>query len=203
MLEGVSIVIPAAAEEPELSALLDDLKGVEAEIIVSREGTRARSLNAGAAKAGGAFLWFLHADSRVRCEALTLLDKSLREHPDSLHYFDLAFDEDALPLIRLNGWGANMRSRLFGVPFGDQGFCVSRSVFNSIGGFPEGLSYGEDLMFVWRARRRGIGLRRVAAQLRTSARAYRVHGWFKLTLLYQWRWIALSLPEVWKLVRRR
>lgn len=199
MLEGVSIVIPVGPDETALNVLLTDLQAFDAEIIVSRENTRAKALNAGAAKAQHNTLWFLHADSRVSDHNVKSLQKALQQNQGALHYFDLKFDQKGLPQI--NGWGANMRSYIFGAPYGDQGFCISKSQFERAGRFPEGLDYGEDLMFVWHARQSGIKLNRIQSKLTSSARKYKIHGWFKLTCIYQYKWIKMSLPEMWKLHR--
>tara|TARA_R110002095_G_scaffold89644_3_gene78214 strand:- start:837 stop:1445 length:609 start_codon:yes stop_codon:yes gene_type:complete len=199
LLENVSIIIPVAPNEPALETLLQDLKYCRNEIITSSEGTRAKSLNAGAAKATKDFLWFLHADSRVSAENIIEIAQATRIKTHNIHYFKLAFEGRGLPT--LNAWGANMRSRLFGTPFGDQGYCLSKRNFHKIGGYPEDVPYGEDLMFIWRARQAGIRLNALSSSLRTSPRKYMVHGWGKLTLLYQWRWISMSLPEIAKLMR--
>lgn len=200
MFNRVSIIVPVHGNETQLDTLLGDLTPVneEAEFILQFEGTRAESLNAGAAKSTREFLWFLHADTRVTAHNLKALEQALGGNPGCLHYFDLAFDKTGLPA--LNAWGANMRSRLFGTPFGDQGFCIAKALFCTTGGFPEDAPYGEDLTFVWRARRAGIMLNRIPSTLVTSARKYSAHGWLKITLRHLWRWISLSVPEAVKLM---
>jgi GT2 family glycosyltransferase len=69
------------------------------------------------------------------------------------------------------------------MPFGDQGFCISKTLFHEIGGYPEKAPYGEDLLFVWKAKETGVKLHHVPSKLITSARHYQETGWFKLTLL--------------------
>lgn len=205
MFEKVSIIIPVYKQETELETLLADLATVKdsAEIIIKSEGSRAKSLNAGAASATRPFLWFLHADSRINEQNLHALSLTLKEKPDALHYFDLAFGKDGPALTVFNAWGANWRSRLFGVPYGDQGFCLSKEQFTKAGSYPEDVPYGEDLMFVWHARQSGIRLNRLPSKLLTSARKYGQQGWLKLTLLYQWRWIGMSIPEALKMIRAK
>ncbi|MBI1285406.1 MAG: glycosyl transferase family 2 [Thiobacillus sp.] len=205
MYEKVSIIIPVYDREDHLQQLLSDLEPIKnkAEIAVVSKGTRAMSLNAGALSATRPFLWFLHADSRISIHNLEVLGRALDGKPDALHYFDLAFANDGPPQTALNAWGANMRSRLFGTPYGDQGFCIARSHFLRAGLYPEDVPYGEDLMLVWRLRQSGVRLNRIPSKLVTSARKYREHGWFNLTLLYQRRWIGMSVPEAVKLVRAR
>lgn len=189
MLENVSIIIPIAPKETALDQFLNDLKHLNNEVILSCEGSRAKSLNIGATKTHHGFLWFIHADSRVSAENLIALDKALEKAPDALHYFDLAYDGG--PLTASNALGANIRSRLIGLPYGDQGFCISKDLFNKIGGYPEDVPYGEDLLFVRLAKRSGIKLNRIPSKLLTSARKYKQQGWFKLTALRQWQMIKL------------
>jgi len=183
VLDRVSIIIPLAPLEAAHERLLDDLKPLGTEIIVSSEGSRAKSLNAGAAKAQNPFLWFLHADSRVSAENIVDLEQALTRRSNALHYFDLAYEESGLAM--LNACGANIRSRLFGLPYGDQGFCISKTLLDKIGGYPEHVPYGEDLLFVRLAKKSGIRLNRIPSKLKTSARKYHQHGWLKLTTLRQ------------------
>lgn len=193
-LDRVSIIIPLAPGETAHEQLLDDLKHLGTEIIVSSEGSRAKSLNVGAAKARNPFLWFLHADSRVSAENLVDLEQALTRRSNALHYFDLAYEEGGLST--LNAWGANIRSRLCGLPYGDQGFCISRTLFEKIGGYPEDAPYGEDLLFIRMAKRTGIRLNRIPSKLTTSARKYHQHGWLKLTVLRQWQMLKLMRQEL-------
>jgi len=202
-LKAVSLVIPLAADETQHRVLIDDLQshsGLQAEIIPCSNLSRAKSLNQGAAQASGEWLWFVHADSRISTDNLCALDLSLKQYPDALHYFDLAFDRRNL---EGNALGANLRSRLFGIPFGDQGLCIKKTLFIELGGFPENTPYGEDLLFVWLAHQAGLKLRRIPSKLLTSGRKYHQQGWLKLTLLYQWRWIRMSGPQLLKLIAQR
>ncbi len=201
MLDQVSIIIPLAPDETKHKTLLKDLEHINTEIIPVSGRGRAGNMNIGATRAQRRFLWFLHADSVVTQDNLQALEESLKEKPDDLHYFDLRFDGPFF--MRFNGWGANLRSWIFGVPYGDQGFCISKEMFEKAGGYREDLPYAEDLMFVWQVRHAGIKLKRVRSCLLTSARKYREKGWFKLTWVYQVIWIRLSLPEALKLIKAR
>lgn len=195
MLKDVSIIIPIAPNETAHEILLKDLDSVlkneGAEIIVSSEGSRAASLNVGAGKANREFLWFLHADSRVSVKNIDVLARCLKREPRALHYFFLSFGYGR-PAI--NAWMANVRSVAFGLPYGDQGFCISKESFNKIGGFPDA-AYGEDLLFVRRAKKAGVALYLIPSKLRSSARKYREAGWLKLT--------ALRHVQFWKLMVRK
>ncbi len=158
---------------------------------------RAVQQNRAAALALGRWLWFLHADSSLPPDAVRRLCAALEAHPAALCYFDLAF-EDGPRLMRLNEWGARMRSRLLGMPFGDQGLALGKREFESLGGFPPGAPYGEDHLLVWTARRRGMPLRPVGSRLGTSARAYRDGGWGRTTVRRIVLTVRQALPEAWR-----
>lgn len=206
----LSIIIPLAQEETEQQYLLKNLlnlladSSVSSEIIQSSKQIRASSLNGGAKQAEGQWLWFLHADSRVSLDNLCALENSLNQDPHgaALHYFDLGFNHRG-PLLWANALGANLRSRWLGCPYGDQGLCISKELFFHLGGFAEDQAYGEDLLFIWHARRAAVPLRRIPSTLLTSGRKYQHQGWLKVTLLHQWYWLRLSLPELFKLLYQR
>lgn len=164
---------------------------------------RAQQMNAGAAAAQGKFLWFLHLDSRFSTQLLNQLLQNLQQFPERLHYQRLAFLDDSGAPMRLNAVGANLRSELLGVPFGDQGFALSRELFNALGGYPEHAPYGEDHLFVWRVRQQGVKLHCNPHPLMTSARRYQQQGWLSLTLIYQYRWLRQALPQLFKLIKQR
>lgn len=190
----ISVIIPLAANENQHQALIASLPA-EWEIIPSQEGSRAKSLNMGAAKATGDYLWFLHADSQLDATCVPALHRTITQHPDALFYFDLAFSRDGLRLMWLNALGVRFRSRVLGAPFGDQGLCIGKALFEKLGGFPEGLAYGEDHVFVWRARQAGIKLKSTNATITTSARKYQAHGWAATTFMHQYLWIKQAWPE--------
>ena len=112
-------------------------------------------MNDGARKAQGQFLWFLHADSHLKNDAFNHLLKTINKHPSSLIYFNLAFKPHFF-LMKVNSFGANIRSHIFKLPFGDQGFCLSKIVFNELKGYDETAKYGEDHLLVWSAKKRKI-----------------------------------------------
>jgi len=226
-LKNATIIIPLGPDEDQLPALLSDLTQLprETEIILVTCGDmvdnhpmvagslmidrvrwirsdqgRAQQQNAGAKVANRDFLWFLHADSRVTPENLHALETSLQKSPDALHYFHLKFKSDGPRGVVLNEWGTRFRSQVLGIPWGDQGFCLARKIFERIGRFPEDVPYGEDHLLIWHARQAGIRLRCTGDALVTSARKYHRHGWVSLTWKYQMLWIKQALPEVYKLL---
>lgn len=156
---------------------------------------RARQLNAGAHGALGRWLWFLHADTLLPPDALPTLRERLASGAPALWYFDLRFRDDGPALMRLTAVGTLLRSRLLGLPFGDQGLALARDAFDALGGFPESAAYGEDHLLVWAARRGGLPVRSVGRPIYTSARKYRRGGWLRTTATHLWLTARQAIPE--------
>jgi len=203
---SISVIIPAGPGEkaweglvPCLDAFGEVILSHAAEdspvtydrcLTVSGPAGRARQLNAGARATSMPWLMFLHADSRPDERFVT----AIRAAPEveyigfcALSYYD------GPAWMRLNEFGSWIRSRLFGLPFGDQGMLMSRVVFERLGGFDEGISVGEDHAMVWAARHAGIPTLPLRAPLPTSARKYIEMGWGRTTgrhLMMTWNQIA-------------
>lgn len=152
--------------------------------VLSAPPGRAHQLNAGIAAADGEWLWLLHADSRLLDDTWLALHSHLADAPRGIGWFRLAFTDDGPWLMTLNAFGANLRARWMGLPFGDQGFVLHREDASCLGPFNPGLAYGEDHAMVWRAHRIGLPLQPINATLATSARKYAEHGWLRTTLTH-------------------
>ena len=112
-----------------------DLAQPLADLVIQSTRGRARQMNAGAAKATGEYLLFLHADTRLPTEAWTQLQSAFDQ---DAHWgrFDVRISGKPVMLIvvaRLMNW----RSRLTGIATGDQAMFVRRELFESLGGFPD------------------------------------------------------------------
>ena len=170
--------------------------------INAQKNGRGAQMNLGAIEAKGEYLWFLHADSRLKKEAIFALIQSINNYPKDLLYFNLKFLNDSHGLVKLNAQGANFRSKFFNCPFGDQGFCLSQARFEELDGFREDVAYGEDHLLVWQARQAGMLIRSTGSFLYTSARKYRERGWLKTTLQHQYLWIKQVVPSWYKTKRK-
>jgi hypothetical protein len=189
----VVLVATAAGDLP--AAGDGGLLALRAEL-VSLVAPRGRSLqlNAGARAADRPWLWFLHADSRLAAATLPALVATATCAPNALGYFDLRFAADGPAAVRLNELGAFVRSRILGLPFGDQGFFLAARVFERLGGFDPALACGEDHALVWTARRAAVALAPARAPLYTSARKYADHGWLATTA----RHLRLTAAQAWR-----
>ena len=219
----LTVVVPLGPGEREVDGLLAQLCGVTlpCEVILLRmggpeltappglavrqlafPGRRAAQMNEGAAAARGAWLWFLHADTRLLPGATAALAAFTGRDERALGWFRLTFRADGPWLTRLNAAGANWRARWLGVPFGDQGFVLRAADFRALGGFDEAAHYGEDHLFVWTARAAGVPARPVGGAVATSARKYARRGWARTTVVHWWQTLEQAWPA-WRRMRRQ
>lgn len=201
--EPLEIIIVRCANMTELTDIRDVEKQLSSYnlIWVESEVGRAQQMNAGAEKATGDYLWFVHLDSNFDAGAFTALCSSIQAVPQALHYFRLGWRQPSSSYMKLNALGANLRSRWLSVPFGDQGFCLAKTLFIAVGRYPEDAPYGEDHLLTWRVRQAGFFLKQVPEVLWTSPRKYADKGWLKLTCSYQWLWLKQAAPELWTLIK--
>ena len=141
---------------------------------------RGSQLAAGAAAAEGEWLCFLHADTQPGprwCDAVAgfIADPANAERAG---YFAFRLDDgssSARRLERLVAW----RSRVLGLPYGDQGLVIAKRFYSELGGFPA-LPLMEDVALVRRiGRRRLVALEATAL---TSAARYRRDGYLRRSL---------------------
>ncbi|MCL7487356.1 MAG: TIGR04283 family arsenosugar biosynthesis glycosyltransferase [Desulfobulbaceae bacterium] len=200
----ISIIIPTLNEEKNLEGLLSSLQAYpEMEIIVCDGGSadhtldivrrhpvrlvsgpagRGRQLNSGARLAAGDILVFLHCDTRLPPDFPLLAQAVLNQPGTVAGAFRLRINATgwAYRLIEL---GANARTRLLGLPYGDQALFMRKKTFIRTGGFPE-QPLLEDLEMVRYLKRIGrIGISPEPAL--TSARRWRRLGIIKTTLVNQ------------------
>ena len=193
----LAVVIPTLNAASGLPATLESLavgQGQIGEIVVadggSSDGThavakaggarvieaprgRGSQLRAGAAATTASRLLFLHADSRLG-----------RDWPDALRedgragWFRLRLDDPA-PAARRVERLANWRARRFGLPYGDQGLVLPRTLYDEVGGYRD-MPLMEDVDLI-----RRIGRRRLVeldAEAVTSAARYRRDGYWRRPL---------------------
>lgn len=141
-------------------------------VLITQPG-RARQMNAGAHAAGGDILLFLHADSLLTKDALHALSKAVEDPSVAGGAFRLAIDSPRRSL-RMVAEAANWRTRLTGIPYGDQGIFVRRTVFERLGGYPE-LPIMEDLEFSRRLKTVGR-IARLPQPILTSSRRWNREG---------------------------
>jgi rSAM/selenodomain-associated transferase 2 len=171
----VSIIVPTLNEELVLKQALTQIQLLSPhELIVSDGGStdnnnpiaqnfshhvvtgstgRAIQMNAGVDQATGDLLLFLHADNRLEPESYQKMLECM-ENPKWIGgAFTLSIESDkwSINLITLL---ANIRSKYFGLAYGDQGFFVRTEVFKNMNGFSP-IPICEDLDFYRRLKKKG------------------------------------------------
>ena len=144
--------------------------------LVRSEQGRGPQLAAGADAAQGDWLLFLHADTVLQPG----WDDAVRDFIANpacacrAGYFRFALDDERLAARRI-AWLANLRSRVPGLPYGDQGLLIARDFYNALGGFRP-LPLMEDVDLVRRIGRRRLVM--LDATAVTSAARYRRDGFW-------------------------
>ena len=114
---------------------------------------RGHQLNRGVRLAKGNLLFFLHDDSLPPPNFAYAISKLCAQPEMSLGCFSLAFSPSQPLLDGIARW-ANLRTKVFGLPYGDQGLFCRREMFDKVGGFKK-LYLMEDVDFVRSCRRFG------------------------------------------------
>jgi rSAM/selenodomain-associated transferase 2 len=206
-MSKLSIIMPVLDEGEGIAPTLDalgDMRALGAEVIVvdggSRDATiqrarlrtdrvlsaprgRALQMNAGAAKATGDVLLFLHADTRLPRHADLVVLTGLERSGRAWGRFNVKI-EGRSPLLLLVGWLMNLRSRLTGIATGDQAIFVRRDTFQAIGGFAE-IPLMEDVALCKRLK----GVSRplcLSERVVTSGRRWEKNGVLN-TIVLMWR----------------
>ena len=221
---ALSIIVPVLDDAAALEALAPDLTAFRsrgAEVIVvdggSSDGSiaaaegcanlvlnaprgRASQMNAGARRAQGETLLFLHADTLLPPEADRLIARALAGSTPGWGRFDIRI-ESTSPLLAAVALAMNLRSRLTGVATGDQAIFAHRRLFDALGGYPE-IALMEDVAFSKAAKHisRPICL---TERVTTSARRWQKNGVVRTIALMWYLRLAYFLGADTKALARR
>ncbi len=150
--------------------------GFGAKILTAPPG-RGGQLAIGAAAAKGGWLLFLHADTVLDDGWASAATIHMRDHENAAGVFTLAFDAKTAP-ARFVSAGAMIRTRIFKLPYGDQGLLVSRKFYDAVGGY-QSMPLFEDVDIVRRIVKQGgrRAMRVLDAVATTSAERYEKLGY--------------------------
>jgi len=155
-------------------AIAEVAEAAGARLITSPPG-RGIQIAAGAMAARGEWMLFLHADTVLERGWTREVRRHLAAGPGRAGYFRLRFDTQGAAPSLVAGW-ANLRSSLLALPYGDQGLLISRSLYRSVGGYPE-IPVMEDVALARRLGHRRLA--RIEADAVTSSARYVREGWLR------------------------
>jgi len=200
---SLSALVPAAVDGLVKELILVDGGSTDATLeiaedagarVIRTEKGRGVQLAAGCAAARSPWLLVLHADTRLARDWTDPVLAHLEGPDDRAGYFRFALDDRGWK-PRLWEAGVALRCHLLGLPYGDQGLLISRSLLDSVGGY-RSLPLMEDVDLVQR-----IGARRLYpldARATTSALRFRRDGYLRRSL-GNWgllaRYLAGAAPE--------
>ncbi len=196
----LSIVIPTLNEEANIGTTIDALKraGIKyrydiivvdggsedatieearvrgAEIVKSEPG-RGKQLVVGGMRAKGEWFLFLHADTELSHGWFDEAENFMKDDTNFRHaaVFGFLLDDDT-PASHVLEKIVNWRTRLLGLPYGDQGLLISRSFYRDLHGYAP-LAIMEDVEIIRRIGRDRLHI--FNAQAITSADKYRHDGY--------------------------
>ena len=128
-LIGELIIVDGGSDDG-IERLADDIGARFATTTPSRGGQLAK----GVAMATRPWRLILHADT-VLAQGWVEAVQAHLARPGKAGYFRLRFDAQGLAPKLVAGW-ANLRSRVFGLPYGDQALLISDGLYQSAGGYP-------------------------------------------------------------------
>ncbi len=150
-----------------------------ATVITSQPG-RGIQQHAGAEIATTPLLCFLHADCRLSAESLTDLCNFANAESDVYACFRQT--------IQLAGWkyrlleyGNGLRVKWLKRPYGDQGICLSTSLYFHLGGF-EAVPFMEDVLLAMKMKQSGMVPKLLSAKIEIGARRWQQNGVVRQTL---------------------
>lgn len=204
MVAHISVIIPCLNEERNLVELLPLLtQHSELEVIVVDGGSidqscqiaedagcillnspkgRGRQMNIGASIAKHRYFLFLHADTRLPEGFIKAMSNALETSGVAGGAFQLSTDVNNPGLSFICFW-ANMRSKILGLPYGDQAIFTLRSYFDRVDGFPE-IEIMEDFIFVRRLAKIGK-IVILSEKVITSGRRWKKLGIIRTTFINQ------------------
>ncbi|MYJ95297.1 MAG: glycosyltransferase [Proteobacteria bacterium] len=169
------IVVVAADADTQASALCDD-RGCR---YITSNPCRGKQQDMGARAADADILWFLHADATPGPSNLGDIARTVAGGAEGGH-FKFAFSGSPMRRKAAIEWLTNLRVRLGGIPYGDQGIFVRRDIYLKCGGFPHQPLF-EEVSLVRKLRSRGR-FKALAAPLGVSPRRWERDGWIRRCL---------------------
>ena len=167
------LVISDGGSDDQIRAVSDALGA----LLVTGSKGRGVQIARGLDKASTPWLLILHADTHLSEDWTRPVLDHMEHHSGKAGFFQLAFRADGI-MPSVVAKGANLRARLFDLPYGDQGLLIHRDLLHATGGYPT-LRLMEDVAL---ARQLKGKFRPLSAHAQTSATRYETEGWIRRCL---------------------
>lgn len=135
---------------------------------------RAVQMNHGVAMASGKSLLFLHADTLLPDNALEKINALLSSSSATYGAFELGI-RSRRPFYRFIERMVGIRTRITGIPYGDQAIFLTMDLFKQVNGYPE-IPIMEDIALMRRLKKRKAGFRIIPEKVSTSPRRWETEG---------------------------
>ena len=155
--------------------------------VISPKG-RGRQMNKGASVATGDILLFLHTDIELPENAFRTISAVIDRKQYVGGAFDLGIKSGRL-IFRLIEKMVYIRTRLTGIPYGDQAIFIKKDFFAGMKGYQE-IPIMEDVELMRRIKKSGYKICIIPQKVSTSPRRYKKEGVIFCTLR---NWILMSL----------
>jgi len=186
--EKFELIISDAGSE-DMTRTIGELAG--AKILHSKEANRGLQMKAGAKKAIGEWLLFIHADCRLNKSWV----KKFKQHitkkccKNYAWFFNFKVNKKGL-IFRILEIFVSIRSNLLKRPYGDQGLLITKELYELIGGYKD-LKIMEDLEIILRLSK-AKKIRSISIDLISDGRKWNkrnvIHNGIKNAILrYRWR----------------
>ena len=117
--------------------------------------SRGLQLKKGAEASNTKWLLFIHADTIINKKNISDIYSFIKaKNINKVGFFKLSYNSKSFLAKLICQW-ANFRSRVFKLPFGDQGLLITRYYYFKLGGHPES-EIMEDLEFILRVTKKKI-----------------------------------------------
>tara|TARA_E500000178_G_scaffold282755_1_gene283431 strand:+ start:99 stop:779 length:681 start_codon:yes stop_codon:yes gene_type:complete len=174
---GKVIIVDGGSEDNTKNCIKKlDLK------LIEMSASRGKQLKKGAQKSNSTWLFFMHADSLINKENISEIKKfiTLKKNKNRVAFFRLKFNDEGVWSKIISSW-TNIRSLIFGLPFGDQCLLIKRTFYFELGGHTD-IKIMEDMDLILKIPRKCKTL--FKASIVTSFDKYKKIGILKLSILH-------------------
>ncbi|UTW55911.1 TIGR04283 family arsenosugar biosynthesis glycosyltransferase [Kordiimonas sp. SCSIO 12610] len=175
LLDGTEIIVVDGASSRDCKSIVEAAGG----IYLSEDANRGKQILSGVKVASGNIFWFLHADVTLDTSSV---DEISKKYADGVRagYFKFAFSGPKTSIKRFLAYWVNLRSRIGGIAYGDQGLFIDAETYFKAGGHAP-LPLFEEARLMRRLKRGGL-LVPLALEIYVNSRRWERDGFIKRTL---------------------